>query len=147
MMAYVVLEDATGSIEMLAFSNTLNQYGNYLQENQVIVVQGKLSVRDEKEPQLMLNAVQPLANFEGGVPAPRREAPVIHGGKLYLKIPSEQDSAYRKVKASLGMFPGPSPAVLYLADTAMRRGTTCMIAEEMLEELRRLLGQASVVVK
>lgn len=147
MMAYVVLEDATGSIEMLAFSNTLNQYGNYLQENQVIVVQGKLSVRDEKEPQLMLNAVQPLANFEGGVPAPRREAPVIHGGKLYLKIPSEQDSAYRKVKAILGMFPGPSPAVLYLADTAMRRGTTCMIAEEMLEELRRLLGQASVVVK
>lgn len=73
MMAYVVLEDATGSIEMLAFSNTLNQYGNYLQENQVIVVRGKLSVRDEKEPQLMLNAAQPLADFEGGVPAPRRK--------------------------------------------------------------------------
>lgn len=48
MMAYVVLEDATGSIEMLAFSNTLNQYGNYLQENQVIVVQGQ-AVRARRE--------------------------------------------------------------------------------------------------
>ena len=95
----------------------------------------------------MVNAAQPLANFESGVPTQRQEPPVVHSGKLYLKVPSEQDIAYRKVKAILGMFPGPSPAVLYLADTAMRRGTTCMIAEEMLEELRRLLGQASVVVK
>ena len=33
MMAYVTVEDDTASIEMLAFSNVLDQYGGYLREN------------------------------------------------------------------------------------------------------------------
>ena len=95
----------------------------------------------------MVNTAQPLANFENGSVEMPERAPAAHAGKLYLKVASEQDPAYRKTKAILGMFPGPSPVVLYLADTAARRGTSCMIAEDMLEELRRLLGAASVVIK
>ena len=34
MMAYVTVEDDTASIEMLAFSNVLDQYGGYLREKQ-----------------------------------------------------------------------------------------------------------------
>ena len=46
LMAYVVVEDETGSIEMLCFSRTLDICGPYLRENQAVVVKGKLSVRD-----------------------------------------------------------------------------------------------------
>ena len=73
-------------------------------------------------------------------PSPRQ-------GTLYLKINSEGDPVYRKVKAILNMFPGESNVVLYFADTKLRRGTRCALAESMIRELRSLLGDPSVVIK
>ena len=45
------------------------------------------------------------------------------------------------------MFPGTSGAVLYFADTKVRRGTRCAFADSMLRELKNLLGEANVVLK
>ncbi len=141
--AYVTLEDDTAAIEMIVFSRGLQQYGGYLQENAAIVVQGKISVRDEKEPQIMLNTARPIGDA-AELPA-ADSAPAVT--KLYLKLPSEDSLEYRKTKAILNMFPGAVPAVLYFADTGVRRGTSCGPAEPMLSELRGLLGGESVVPK
>ena len=59
MMAYVTIEDDTGGVELLVFSKVLSQYGGYLRENQPVVIVGKLSIRDEKEPQIIVNAPGP----------------------------------------------------------------------------------------
>jgi hypothetical protein len=45
------------------------------------------------------------------------------------------------------MFPGESGVVLYFADTKRRRGTRCAIMDNMLKELKNLLGDANVVLK
>ena len=149
MMAYVTVEDDTAAIEMLAFSNVLSQYGGYLRENSPVVITGRLSIRDDKEPQIVINRARPISDFEGGAveeePAPKAQAP--RQGTLYLKIPSETDALYRKVKAILNMFPGDSGVVLYFADTKVRRGTRCMLADSMLHELKKILGQGNVVLK
>ena len=149
MMAYVTVEDDTAAIEMLAFSNVLSQYGGYLRENSPVVITGRLSIRDDKEPQIVINRARPISDFEGGAveeePAPKAQAP--RQGTLYLKIPSETDALYRKVKAILNMFPGDSGVVLYFADTKVRRGTRCMLADSMLHELKKILGEGNVVLK
>ena len=67
--------------------------------------------------------------------------------KLYLKLPSEGCLADRKTRAILNMFPGSLQAVLYYADSGVRRGTVCSVREDMLTELRALLGENSVVLK
>ena len=41
MMAYVTVEDDTAAIEMLAFSNVLNQFGGYIRENSPVVIVGR----------------------------------------------------------------------------------------------------------
>ncbi len=148
MMAYVTLEDDTAAIEMLAFSNVLSQYGGYLKENMPVVITGRLSIRDEKEPQIVINRARPISDYaEGHVEeeAPPQKQDVQR--TLYLKLSGEADPAYRKVRAILQMFPGESSAVLYFADTKVRRGTRCLIAESMLKELENLLGTGNVVVK
>jgi DNA polymerase-3 subunit alpha len=71
----------------------------------------------------------------------------VLSGKLYLKLTSENAPEYRKVKAILNMFPGNSDVVLYFADTKLRRGTRCALAENMLQELKNLLGNENVVLK
>ena len=155
MMAYVTVEDDTASMEMLAFSNVLNQYGGYLKENNPVVITGRLSLRDDKDPQIVINRARPMSDFEQQeqVPEQPEVAPVtpakprILSGKLYLKLASENAPELRKVKAIINMFPGDSDVVLYFADTKLRRGSRCQIAENMISELKNILGNENVVVK
>ena len=149
MMAYVTVEDDTASIEMLAFSNVLNQYGGYLRENAPVVITGRLSLRDDKDPQIVINRARPMSDFENGEDISEQpfQELQMRTGKLYLKLPSEDSLEYTKVRAILSMFPGESSVVIYFADTAVRRGTKCMLAETMLAELQNLLGKENVVIK
>ncbi len=147
MMAYVTLEDDTGSIEMLAFSNVLSQYGGYLRENAPVIIGGRLSIREEKEPQLVVNRAQPISDSTDSVPAEVAQKQAPAAGKLYLRISSEDVPEYRKVKAVLNMFPGTSQVLLYIADTKIRRGTLCTLEQDLLCELRQLLGEENVVLK
>jgi len=144
MMAYVTVEDDTTAIEMLAFSNVLSQYGGYLKENSPVVITGRLSLRDDKEPQIIVNRARPITDYSEAPEQPGRTLPI---GKLYLKLPTEEGKLYPKVRAILNMFPGETAVVLYFADTGVRRGTTCQLAEPMLRELESLLSKPCVVVK
>ena len=146
MMAYVTIEDDTASIEMLAFSNVLNQYGGYLKENQPVVITGRLSMRDDKEPQIVINRARPISDYADGTEH-RREASVNLSRTLYLRLPDQEEKLFGKVRAILNMFPGESSAVVYFEDTKQRRGTRCTLDERMLRELEDLLGSANVVVK
>ena len=145
MMSYVTVEDDTASIEMLAFSNVLNQYGSYLRENQPVVIVGRLSLRDDKEPQIVINRARPITDFAQEQPV--SSEPEKLTGTLYLRLNSEEDPAFRKVKAIINMFPGEASAVVYFAETKKRRGARCDLDSRMLTELENLLGKENVVVK
>ena len=150
MMAYVTVEDDTASIEMLAFSNVLNQYGGYLKENLPVVITGRLSLRDDKEPQIVINRARPMSDFETLPEEQEIQQPVqnkIYSGTLYLRLPSEGGKLYPKIRSILNMFPGDSKTVLYFADTGNRRGTMCTLDERMLSELKNVLGNENVVLK
>ena len=155
MMAYVTLEDDTAAMELLTFSNVLERSGSLLTENAAVVAEGRISVRDEKAPQLVVNRFDPLESFTKQAPPPMAASPrpaaqeqaVLQASRLYLRLPSEQSPLFGKVRATLNMFPGNVAAVLYFADTGVRRGTQCGLRGDMLQELRALLGEDSVVLK
>lgn len=144
-MAYVTMEDDTASIEMLAFASVLGQYGGYIRENSAVVVTGRLSLRDDKDPQILINRVRPISDYAAGRPqeALRPQMPQT----LYLRLPGEQGKLYPKIKAILNMFPGTQKTVLFFEDTRARRGTTCDFRENMLRELKNVLGDGNVVLK
>jgi DNA polymerase-3 subunit alpha len=134
---------------MLAFSNVLSQYGSYLKENQPVVVTGRLSIRDEKEPQIVVNRARPISDYANETPQPQWEQPKQQKleGTLYLRLPSQDRKLFPKVKAILNMFPGESQAVLYFSDTKVRLGTRCQLAPSMIGELKNVLGEGNVVLK
>ena len=144
-MAYVTLEDDTAAVEMLAFSNVLSQYGGYLREGSAVVVTGRLSLRDDKEPQIVVNRARPISDFSQQEQPP--EPPPPAAGKLYLRLPTEQDRLFAKVRAIVNMFPGTNPVVVYFADTGKRLGARCALAQMMIVELKNVLGEGNVVVK
>lgn len=148
MMAYVTLEDDTAAIEMLAFSNVLGQYGGYLRENQPVVITGRLSMREDKEPQIVINRARPMSDYEENRPSAEQPLQSYQESSiLYLKLPSEEGKLFPKIRAILNMFPGRNKVVVYFADTQQRRGSSCALDARMITELRAVLGNENVVVK
>jgi DNA polymerase-3 subunit alpha len=80
-MAYVTIDDGTGSIELIVFARVLDACGGYLAQNAVILVTGKISARDDKAPQIMANMIRPVSDLDG-VASPDAER------RLYVKIPA-----------------------------------------------------------
>ena len=164
-MSYVMLEDDSGSMELIAFQRALDSGGAYLKENAALFIRGRISVRDEKEPQLMVDSIRPLAEAEsaayqepqpreraargGGAPRPEPPAPASQTAeqKLYLRLKSREDPELRHIELLLTMFPGNQQLVIWCEKEKKRIGARCLIHEGLLLELRELLGEENVVLK
>jgi DNA polymerase-3 subunit alpha len=61
-MAFVELEDFTGTLEAIVFSESLARYTDCLVPDAMVLVGGTISVKDEAEPKLLLGRAIPLEN-------------------------------------------------------------------------------------
>lgn len=60
---FVTIEDLSGKIDVLAFNHKIQEYGNYLQNEQRVIVSGKVSKRSEDEPpSLIVETVKTVDN-------------------------------------------------------------------------------------
>ncbi|MBU5229292.1 DNA polymerase III subunit alpha [uncultured Clostridium sp.] len=141
LMAYVTLEDDTGAMELLVFARVLGESGGYIKENAPVLATGRLSVRDEKAPQMLVDSIRPLG--EAGTAVKERES----GQKLYVKVATAQSPQFEKIKKIFLMFPGEQQAVFYFSDTRKRMGTPCVIHPALIRELGEMLGGENVVLK
>ncbi len=73
LMAYITLEDDTGSLEVLTFQKVMDSAAGLIRDNELIIVRGRISVRDENEPQIMADSISPITALGTGDFRPRRE--------------------------------------------------------------------------
>ncbi|MBO7669589.1 MAG: DNA polymerase III subunit alpha, partial [Oscillospiraceae bacterium] len=150
LMCYVQLEDDSGSIELIVFQKALDSCGAYIVDNAAVLVRGRISVRDEKEAQIMVDTLRPLSDLNSPAaetaeaPAPL-PAPVRN--KLYIRLPSEDSPEFRRIGLILTMFPGNDPMVIWCEKEKKRLGTHCLLHEGLLLELTEMLGEENVVLK
>ena len=71
MMAFVQLEDMYGVTEVLVFPKVYERVSALLVEDTPVVMTGKLSVREEESPKLLLDRVAPLNELDSLEAAPR----------------------------------------------------------------------------
>ena len=64
MMAFVQLEDMYGTTEVLVFPKVYERVSAQLVEDAPVVMTGKLSVREEESPKLLLDRVAPLGDMD-----------------------------------------------------------------------------------
>ena len=60
MMAFVTLEDMTGSVEILVFPKDYEQYRRYLNDNQKLLVSGRVSIGDDPQGKLICEKMVPF---------------------------------------------------------------------------------------
>ena len=143
LMSYIQLEDDTGSMELMAFQKALDAGGGYIRDNAALLVRGRISVRDEKEPQLMVDSIRPISDLN----AVGQKTPPAPAQKLWVKLPSEHDPRLEKIRLILSMFPGQQQLILYCEKENKRIGARCLIHPALIEELGERLGPENVVVR
>ncbi len=115
MMGSFTLEDLTGQIEGLAFPKVYERCAPWLEPDQIVVVEGRLSFREEEDAKLLADRVRPLAapraaQAEPAAPASRlTDAQLAKQAtmKVYLRIPTR--AGMDKVKELCGFYPGDVP--------------------------------------
>ena len=150
MMAFVQLEDLYGVTEVLVFPKVYERVSTQLELNAAVLMSGKLSVREDEEPKLLLDRVEPLRGA-----APQREANrTARAGdgvrKLYLKLAPGQREA---VLAVLAETPGRIPVVLVEISPEGGRRAVQAPREYWVDEgydfgaLANLIGPDAIVLK
>ena len=149
LMAYATIEDDTSSIELLCFNRTLERFGRQLQEGSAVLVKGKLSVRDEKPPQILCDEVYPLRTSGGEelkLPPPEG-VEVLEGKILWLRLPRMDHPAWNHINLVFSMFPGSTPVRLVFTDTGKRMASSCLLGKSLVQELVEVLGKENVVIQ
>ena len=59
-MAFVTIEDLYGTAEVIAFENAVLSAGKSLVEENIVIVDGRLSLREEQEPAIIANEIKDL---------------------------------------------------------------------------------------
>lgn len=161
-MAFVVLEDMFGSIELLVFPNVLERFGSLVAEGSVVLVKGRLSLTEDKDATLVCESLSPPpgANPQPGQQENLQEPPqgesAAHVQKstrrpgLYLKLPGKESAHYRKAMRYIAVFDGATPLYLYFEDTKKLMQAPAQyrvsVNEVLLGALGSLLGEENVAV-
>ena len=144
LMSYINLEDDTGAMELIAFQRALDTGSIYIKDNAPIIVRGRISMRDEKEPQLMADSIRPIADLGKLKPEPPRPNA---DSKLWVKLPGEDDPRLERIELILTMFPGQQQMIIYLEREKRRIGAKCLIHPSLIAELKELCGDANVFLE
>ena len=59
-MAFITIEDLYGTVEIIAFENAVIGAGKSLIEENIVSVDGRLSIRDDQEPTIIANEIKDL---------------------------------------------------------------------------------------
>ena len=152
MMAFTSVEDLTGTMEVIVFPKVLDAFRDSQHENAVVVIDGRLSVREDEASKLLAESIVPIDNYDparldNGRPDPMKTA----AKKLYIRVPSRSSREYAKVVNLLGIFDGDMPVLLYLTDTKqylrVPRHLYASGHPLLFKELERLVGTDNIATK
>jgi DNA polymerase-3 subunit alpha len=149
LMANIRLEDRSGSIEILAFQSALDKSEHKIVEDEPLLVYGRISQRDESEPQLIAEILSGLGEAleaEDKMPAYKNES-TEQEKTLWLRISGDEERKLHRIDLLLQMFPGRDKMIIYLAGSKRRLSAACIITDVLTAELKSLLGEENVVLK
>lgn len=147
-MCYVGVEDDTGAMEVIAFRRAYESGREFIADNALVIIKGKISLRDEKEPQLMADEIRPISDL-GRRPAaaPSQKGGEQTGRTLWVRLPSADDKRIARIELILTMFIGEERLIIYCEKEKRRLAASAKLHPSLIAELRELCGDENVVIR
>ncbi len=141
-MAFLSLEDIYGTVECIVFPKVLSEYSPILQEDNLVAITARLSIREDEEPKLLLQSVMPIDDAI----AAKRESP-----RLYIQLETRNEENLKLVEESLAPYQGDMEVRLFFADTRkvarVPRRLWFNGTENALGDIENIFGKDNVRIK
>ena len=138
-MAFIRLEDMTGSTEIIVFPKSFDKFSKYLYEDRVIIVEGRAAISEGEAPRIVCENIIPFEKLD------ENRKPISIG------IVLEHGITLDNVKSILIKHHGGIP--LYVNDKSngmkykAEPSNWLDVSDELINKLADVLGKANVVVK
>lgn len=144
MMAFVTLEDLYGSCEIIVFDSCYSRTSNILFEENIVVIEGRLSIREDEDVKIVANTIQELKEDEGD-----DKKPTVENNKpkrLTLDISNIEENTKAKLRGAIKFFSGDKNniAVEVLNNGENKPCGAIYLNEEILEEFKEILGEERI---
>lgn len=146
-MAFVTIEDLTGSMEGLVFPKTLSEFSEHIKEESIILVEGRVSAKEDEENSIIFSKITPVDYLKSD------NSKIEENSKqgIYIKVPSQKSTAFQESLDIMKVFSGGFPVYFYLEDQKIYKKcsdkfwVTCN--DTLLDELKKIAGAQNVVLK
>ena len=150
-MAFVTIEDLTGSFEVVVFPKVFDKFKDYLLNDTLIAIKGKFTIRDGQKPSVSADNIEVLEDkeFDEEPQYVEEEIEVVKPKKLWLKYNINDGIIHDTVKHILSGFNGIDE--VYVKDTgtnrAFKMNTLVTIRESLIYELETILDKSDIFVQ
>lgn len=130
-MAFITIEDLSGSIEVIVFPGLLSQFEQVLREDAVVSIIGRVNAREDEQPKIIMDGAYAVSNETLQY-------------RLYIKIPAGYKGSLSELTQVLRIFSGDTPVYLYFEKD---KKTVCAPkecnvtpGETLYGEIKKILG-------
>ncbi len=159
LMAFVTVEDRSGSIELVIFPNVYDSCAALLNDGNAVIVRGNLSYKENEEPKIICDSIEkarknsevsdykPQKSQNTQTTKPVNSRPLA----LYLRIDDLNTPIYEKARRVVDIFEGRTPVIFYLTNSNRKVMAPAQmwvsLNDVMIKELKYQLGDNNVAVK
>ncbi len=138
-----LLEDLSGSVDVTVFSNALAMYKSVLSSGKPIVLTGKVSEMEDRDPEIICERAELIPETAKNISTAK-----TYKNGLYLKVESLQSGEFESVKKTLSEFHGGMPVYIYCTSNGRKLSAPQSLNispdPELLRRLCGILGEENV---
>lgn len=138
-MAFVTIEDLYGTIDIIVFPAIYTSVSAFLTENNIILVKGRASVSEDKGSSILASAISDYEHIN------RKNQ------TLWIRIPKDSSITISDVSTVTKKHAGDVRVIIYDEKTGQKMTTAregyVSLNDILLEELKELVGESSLVVR
>ena len=141
LMAFVTIEDLYGAAEIIVFENAYQKAANLLMVDNVVLVDGRLSIREDEDVKIIAREIKELGdNIE------EINQDTTHNKILQIDITNLDEHEKTKLRGALKFFNGErnNTKVQVIDGEKVLDCGTILLNKKILEEFKDLMGQERV---
>lgn len=142
-MAFVTMEDLYGSVELIVFDSVYHHSQNALLEENVVLVEGRLSIREDEPVKIVASAIKDL-NGNGEKQITNQKI-----NSITIDITELSEEMKEKLRGAIKFFAGDRANVKL---KILQEGTTkpcggIYMTNEILEQFQEIAGKEKIILK
>jgi len=136
-MCFLTLDDLYGSFEVIVFETTYNKFAHAIEEEKIVLVEGRLSIREDEPTKIVATTIKELVQDEDAI------------SKIVINITSFSEDKKQELREAIRFAakqPNPETVVEVLVDNEARNCGKILADKALLNNWQETFGKGNIKI-